>query len=54
MRCNIASISDPTKCQTEEDRAIRKLTEGYIMDKRTIYGVRAVMDARNNLANQAV
>jgi hypothetical protein len=30
-------IEDPTKYQTEEDRAIiRKLIEDYITDKRTI------------------
>ncbi|KAJ5971779.1 uncharacterized protein N7479_001697, partial [Penicillium vulpinum] len=39
--------------QTEEDRAIiRKLIEDYMTDKRTI--ILAVMDARNNLANQEV
>ncbi|KAK7189313.1 hypothetical protein DPSP01_012984 [Paraphaeosphaeria sporulosa] len=44
---------NPTKYQTEEDRAIiRKLIEDYITDKRTI--ILAVMDARNNLANQEV
>ncbi|KAI8935610.1 hypothetical protein NX059_008173 [Plenodomus lindquistii] len=44
---------NPTKYQTEEDRAIiRKLIENYITDKRTI--ILAVMDARNNLANQEV
>ncbi|KAJ5291536.1 hypothetical protein N7478_000787 [Penicillium angulare] len=44
---------NPTKFQTEEDRAIiRKLIEGYMTDKRTI--ILAVMDARNNLANQEV
>ncbi|ORY19613.1 P-loop containing nucleoside triphosphate hydrolase protein [Clohesyomyces aquaticus] len=44
---------NPTKCQTEEDRTIiRKLIEDYITDKRTI--ILAVMDARNNLANQEV
>ncbi|KAJ5350323.1 hypothetical protein N7541_008050 [Penicillium brevicompactum] len=42
-----------TKFQTEEDRAIiRKLIEDYITDGRTI--ILAVMDARNNLANQEV
>ncbi|KAJ5766695.1 uncharacterized protein N7511_004311 [Penicillium nucicola] len=40
-----------TKFQTEEDRAIiRKLIENFITDGRTI--ILAVMDARNNLANQ--
>ncbi|KAJ5932821.1 hypothetical protein N7516_007310 [Penicillium verrucosum] len=44
---------NPTKFQTEEDRAIiRKLIEDYMTDKRTI--ILAVMDARNNLANQEV
>lgn len=44
---------NPTKYQTEEDRGIiRKLIEGYLVDKRTI--ILAVMDARNNLANQEV
>ncbi|OAL51515.1 hypothetical protein IQ07DRAFT_507390 [Pyrenochaeta sp. DS3sAY3a] len=44
---------NPTKYQTAEDReVIRKLIETYITDKRTI--ILAVMDARNNLANQEV
>ncbi|KAF4207309.1 hypothetical protein CNMCM8927_003583 [Aspergillus lentulus] len=44
---------NPTRYQTAEDRVIiRKLIEGYITDKRTI--ILAVMDARNNLANQEV
>ncbi|KAL4962935.1 dynamin family protein [Aspergillus stella-maris] len=44
---------NPTKYQTEEDKAIiRGLIESYITDKRTI--ILAVMDARNNLANQGV
>ncbi|KAJ6016561.1 hypothetical protein N7540_011152 [Penicillium herquei] len=44
---------NPTRFQTEEDRTIiRNLIEGYITDKRTI--ILAVMDARNNLANQEV
>ncbi|KAL4939601.1 hypothetical protein BDV06DRAFT_224873 [Aspergillus oleicola] len=44
---------NPTKYQTEEDKAIiRRLIETYITDKRTI--ILAVMDARNNLANQGV
>ncbi|KAL4948261.1 P-loop containing nucleoside triphosphate hydrolase protein [Aspergillus filifer] len=42
-----------TRYQTEEDKAIiRGLIETYITDKRTI--ILAVMDARNNLANQGV
>ncbi|KAL3455527.1 P-loop containing nucleoside triphosphate hydrolase protein [Aspergillus heterothallicus] len=42
-----------TKYQTAEDRAInRRLIESYMKDKRTI--ILAVMDARNNLANQEV
>ncbi|KAH9827234.1 P-loop containing nucleoside triphosphate hydrolase protein, partial [Teratosphaeria destructans] len=44
---------NPTKFQTLEDLdIIRVLLEGYISDKRTI--ILAVMDARNNLANQEV
>ncbi|PYH75340.1 P-loop containing nucleoside triphosphate hydrolase protein [Aspergillus uvarum CBS 121591] len=44
---------NPTKYQTTEDRfIIRSLIESYITDKRTI--ILAVMDARNNLANQEV
>ncbi|RAQ69118.1 dynamin [Aspergillus flavus] len=44
---------NPTQYQTLEDRAIiRGLIEKYITDKRTI--ILAVMDARNNLANQEV
>ncbi|CRG92822.1 hypothetical protein PISL3812_09893 [Talaromyces islandicus] len=44
---------NPTKYQTVEDRSIiRQLIETYITDKRTI--ILAVMDARNNLANQEV
>ncbi|PIG84605.1 hypothetical protein AARAC_010921 [Aspergillus arachidicola] len=44
---------NPTKFQTEEDRTIiRKLIEDYMTDKRTI--ILAVMDARNNLANQEI
>ncbi|OJD21879.1 hypothetical protein ACJ73_06779 [Blastomyces percursus] len=44
---------NPTKYQTEEDRAIiHNLIESYITDKRTI--ILAVMDAKNNLANQEV
>ncbi|RHZ48745.1 uncharacterized protein CDV56_100061, partial [Aspergillus thermomutatus] len=44
---------NPTKYQTAEDRVIiRNLIESYIIDKRTI--ILAVMDARNNLANQEV
>ncbi|KAL4733846.1 P-loop containing nucleoside triphosphate hydrolase protein [Aspergillus similis] len=44
---------NPTKYQTEEDKAIiRRLIKDYITDKRTI--ILAVMDARNNLANQGV
>ncbi|KAL4809874.1 P-loop containing nucleoside triphosphate hydrolase protein [Aspergillus unguis] len=44
---------NPTKYQTEEDKAIiRRLITDYITDKRTI--ILAVMDARNNLANQGV
>ncbi|EGE85984.2 hypothetical protein BDDG_08929 [Blastomyces dermatitidis ATCC 18188] len=44
---------NPTKYQTEEDRAIiRNLIESYITDKRTI--ILAVMDAKNNLVNQEV
>ncbi|KAF4547271.1 Dynamin central region-containing protein 2 [Elsinoe fawcettii] len=42
-----------TKYQTEEDRQlIRQLLLSYMEDKRTI--ILAVMDARNNLANQEV
>ncbi|OJI99742.1 hypothetical protein ASPVEDRAFT_60628 [Aspergillus versicolor CBS 583.65] len=44
---------NPTKYQTEEDKGIiRGLIQNYIIDKRTI--ILAVMDARNNLANQGV
>ncbi|KAL5345014.1 hypothetical protein ACLOAV_009967 [Pseudogymnoascus australis] len=44
---------NPTKYQTEEDKAIiRGLIERYITDPRTI--IMAVLDARNNLANQEV
>ncbi|KAL4869856.1 hypothetical protein BDV12DRAFT_70161 [Aspergillus spectabilis] len=44
---------NPTKYQTDEDKMIiRKLIQNYITDKRTI--ILAVMDARNNLANQGV
>ncbi|KFY29107.1 hypothetical protein V491_00184 [Pseudogymnoascus sp. VKM F-3775] len=44
---------NPTKYQTEEDKAIiRGLIEHYITDPRTI--IMAVLDARNNLANQEV
>ncbi|KAL4879270.1 P-loop containing nucleoside triphosphate hydrolase protein [Aspergillus karnatakaensis] len=44
---------NPTKYQTDEDKTIiRKLIQRYITDKRTI--ILAVMDARNNLANQGV
>ncbi|RDW67405.1 dynamin family protein [Aspergillus mulundensis] len=44
---------NPTKYQTEEDKSIiRTLIKDYITDKRTI--ILAVMDARNNLANQGV
>ncbi|KAL4928186.1 dynamin family protein [Aspergillus undulatus] len=44
---------NPTKYQTKEDKSIiRWLIEDYITDKRTI--ILAVMDARNNLANQGV
>ncbi|KAL7808711.1 P-loop containing nucleoside triphosphate hydrolase protein [Trichoderma gracile] len=44
---------NPTKFQTREDLAIiRRLIEDYTTDKRTI--ILAVMDARNNLANQEV
>ncbi|KAL2825068.1 P-loop containing nucleoside triphosphate hydrolase protein [Aspergillus cavernicola] len=44
---------NPTKYQTEEDKAvIRNLIERWITDKRTI--ILAVMDARNNFANQGV
>ncbi|KAL4990003.1 P-loop containing nucleoside triphosphate hydrolase protein [Aspergillus falconensis] len=42
-----------TKYQTEDDKVIiRRLIKDYITDKRTI--ILAVMDARNNLANQGV
>ncbi|KAI9367803.1 P-loop containing nucleoside triphosphate hydrolase protein [Aspergillus egyptiacus] len=42
-----------TKYQTEADRTvIRNLIQGWITDKRTI--ILAVMDARNNFANQGV
>ncbi|KAL4995133.1 P-loop containing nucleoside triphosphate hydrolase protein [Aspergillus recurvatus] len=42
-----------TKYQTEDDKAIiKRLIKDYITDKRTI--ILAVMDARNNLANQGV
>ncbi|KAF4547379.1 Dynamin central region-containing protein 1 [Elsinoe fawcettii] len=45
--------SDPTKFQTEEDvGVIRELLKSYMSDRRTI--ILAVMDARNNLANQEV
>ncbi|KAH8807237.1 P-loop containing nucleoside triphosphate hydrolase protein [Xylogone sp. PMI_703] len=44
---------NPTKYQTEADKGIiRGLIEGYIVDPRTI--ILAVLDARNNLANQEV
>ncbi|KFY67375.1 hypothetical protein V496_01566 [Pseudogymnoascus sp. VKM F-4515 (FW-2607)] len=44
---------NPTKYQTEEDKAIiRGLIQRYITDPRTI--IMAVLDARNNLANQEV
>ncbi|KAL6879909.1 P-loop containing nucleoside triphosphate hydrolase protein [Trichoderma longibrachiatum] len=44
---------NPTKFQTREDLTIiRKLIEDYTTDERTI--ILAVMDARNNLANQEV
>ncbi|KAF4154389.1 hypothetical protein CNMCM6936_008752 [Aspergillus lentulus] len=44
---------NPTDYQTEEDRdTIRKLIKSYLNDKRTI--ILAVMDARNNFANQEV
>ncbi|KAF7122572.1 hypothetical protein CNMCM5793_000597 [Aspergillus hiratsukae] len=44
---------NPTDDQTEEDReTIRKLIKSYLDDKRTI--ILAVMDARNNFANQEV
>ncbi|RHZ49646.1 dynamin-like protein [Aspergillus thermomutatus] len=44
---------NPTAYQTEEDReTIRKLIKSYLNDKRTI--ILAVMDARNNFANQEV
>ncbi|KAL3485722.1 P-loop containing nucleoside triphosphate hydrolase protein [Aspergillus germanicus] len=48
---------NPTKYQTVEDRVIiRNLIQSYITDKRTIIlrVGHAVMDARNNLANQEV
>ncbi|KAL5048581.1 hypothetical protein BDW71DRAFT_213326 [Aspergillus fruticulosus] len=42
-----------TKYQTEDDKVIiKRLIKDYITDKRTI--ILAVMDARNNLANQGV
>ncbi|KAL6233526.1 hypothetical protein BDW75DRAFT_241925 [Aspergillus navahoensis] len=42
-----------TKYQTEDDKVIiKRLIKDYIIDKRTI--ILAVMDARNNLANQGV
>ncbi|KFA81327.1 hypothetical protein S40288_08302 [Stachybotrys chartarum IBT 40288] len=44
---------NPTKYQTREDLSvIRRLIETYTTDARTI--ILAVMDARNNLANQEV
>ncbi|PWW75868.1 P-loop containing nucleoside triphosphate hydrolase protein [Tuber magnatum] len=44
---------NPTKYQTREDSVIiRDLIESYITDRRTI--IMAVMDGRNNLANQEV
>ncbi|KAK3045424.1 hypothetical protein LTR09_012975 [Extremus antarcticus] len=44
---------NPTKYQTQEDLdIIRRLLESYVVDRRTI--ILAVMDARNNLANQEV
>ncbi|KAI9045152.1 dynamin family protein [Aspergillus affinis] len=44
---------NPTKYQTKEDRdIIRGLIQNYITDKRTI--ILAVLDAKNNLANQEV
>ncbi|MCJ1259264.1 hypothetical protein MMC24_007100 [Lignoscripta atroalba] len=44
---------NPTKEQTLQDLAtIRNLIEGYVQDRRTI--IMAVLDSRNNLANQEV
>ncbi|CUS11644.1 unnamed protein product [Tuber aestivum] len=44
---------NPTRYQTREDSVIiRDLIENYITDRRTI--IMAVMDGRNNLANQEV
>ncbi|KAI9699778.1 MAG: hypothetical protein M1836_002813 [Candelina mexicana] len=44
---------NPTKYQTVQDSAIiRSLIESYVQDPRTI--IMAVMDSRNNLANQEV
>ncbi|KAI9673656.1 MAG: hypothetical protein M1817_002293 [Caeruleum heppii] len=44
---------NPTKYQTLEDATvIRRLIQSYVGDSRTI--IMAVMDARNNLANQEV
>ncbi|RPA93734.1 P-loop containing nucleoside triphosphate hydrolase protein [Choiromyces venosus 120613-1] len=44
---------NPTRYQTREDSVIiRDLIESYITDRRTI--IMAVMDGRNNLANQEV
>ncbi|GIJ86341.1 hypothetical protein Asppvi_005228 [Aspergillus pseudoviridinutans] len=49
----LSELADPTDDQTEEDReTIRKLIKSYLNDKRTI--ILAVMDARNNFANQEV
>lgn len=66
----LSELADPTDDQTEEDReTIRKLIKSYLSDKRTIILFvallenltwsaddlfRAVMDARNNFANQEV
>ncbi|KAL4915862.1 P-loop containing nucleoside triphosphate hydrolase protein [Aspergillus aurantiobrunneus] len=51
--CQPLTLADPTKYQTEEDKTIiRRRIHDYITDKRTI--ILAVMDTRNNLANQGV
>ena len=63
------TLVDPTKFQTKEDsEIIRNLIESYLLDRRTIIlydnfddlgmsaltSNRAVMDGRNNLANQEI
>lgn len=52
MQC-FDTHADPTKEQTAEDLVIiRDLIERYVKDSRTI--IMAVLDSRNNLANQEI